>query len=418
MNASPTDQSDCAFVAVAAGRGLRLGGDLPKQYQRISGRTVLEHGLLAIHRVAPGVAIQPVIHPDDRELFDAAVRQLPDGIRLLPPCHGGITRQDSVLAGLKALHKNENQIKNVFIHDIARCFVSDALFKNLTDALRGAGAAVPAVAISDSLRRQSAPLAKTSAGSSQPVDRAGLFAVQTPQAFAFAAILAAHEKAAQAGRHDFTDDASLAEWAGIPVILTPGDPLNMKITTAGDLQMAGLRLLADLADVRTGSGYDVHALCAGDHVWIGGVRISHTQGLEGHSDADVALHALTDALLGAIADGDIGVHFPPSDPKWKGAASHLFVRDALRRVQARGGMIAHVDITVVCEAPRIGPHREAIRAAIGEMTGLELDRVSIKATTSEKLGFTGRREGIAASAIATVRLPLAEIQPGVGWNHE
>jgi 2-C-methyl-D-erythritol 4-phosphate cytidylyltransferase / 2-C-methyl-D-erythritol 2,4-cyclodiphosphate synthase len=238
------------------------------------------------------------------------------------------------------------------------------------------------------------------------VDRSGLHAVQTPQAFAFSLIRDAHRKAAAAGLHDFTDDASLAEWAGHAVTLSPGDPANRKITTSGDLQMAEQMLMAQLGDIRTGSGYDVHAFCHGDHVWIGGVRIAHEAGLDGHSDADVALHALTDALLGAIADGDIGVHFPPSDPQWKGAASHVFLREAMRRVQARGGVVSNIDLTIVCEAPRIGPHRPAIIEAIAAITGIEQGRISVKATTSEKLGFTGRREGIAASAITTVRLPF------------
>lgn len=408
MNSISADFSDCVFVAVAAGRGARLGGDLPKQYQRVAGRTVLEHCLLAISRAAPGALIQPVIHAADRALFAAAVARLPASVHLLEACPGGATRQDSVLAGLKAIRERDNSRKIVLIHDVARIIVSNRLVENLVAGARETGAAIPVVAIPDSLRRQEAPLTQAPAGASRPVPRDGLYAVQTPQAFAFPAILAAHEQAAAAGHHDFTDDASLAEWSGLVVKTISGDPLNRKITTPGDLHMAELMLFANLADVRTGSGYDVHAFCPGDHVWIGGVRIPHVQALEGHSDADAVLHALTDALLGAIADGDIGVHFPPSDPQWKGAPSHLFVRDAVRRVQARGGMIAHLDLTVVCEAPRIGPHRDAIRAAISEMTGVEIERISIKATTSEGLGFTGRREGMAASAIATVRLPLAE----------
>ena len=239
----------------------------------------------------------------------------------------------------------------------------------------------------------------------QTLDRSRLRSIQTPQGFAFAPLLEAHRKAAAQGRQDFTDDAALAEWAGMKVSVFEGEAGNMKITNSDDFVRAEQMHFAQLADVRTGTGIDVHAFAPGDHVMLGGVRIPHGQKLSGHSDADVVLHAATDALLGALADGDIGAHFPPSDPLWKGAASDQFLKFAVERVKARGGRIAHIDITVVCEAPKIGPHRDAIRLKIAEIAGIACDRVAVKATTSEKLGFTGRGEGIAAYATATIRLP-------------
>jgi 2-C-methyl-D-erythritol 4-phosphate cytidylyltransferase/2-C-methyl-D-erythritol 2,4-cyclodiphosphate synthase len=239
----------------------------------------------------------------------------------------------------------------------------------------------------------------------ETLDRARLRAVQTPQVFDYADLLAAHRKAAAADRHDFTDDAALAEWAGLPIGTFAGESSNIKLTTPEDFAIAEKAYRAGLTDLRVGSGYDVHAFADGDHVMLGGVRIPHTRGVTGHSDADVALHALVDAILGALAEGDIGVHFPPSDPQWRGASSDKFLAFAIERVKARGGAIAHLDVTVVCEAPRVGPHRDAIRNRIAEIAGISLDRVGLKATTSEKLGFTGRSEGITASALATIRLP-------------
>ncbi len=243
----------------------------------------------------------------------------------------------------------------------------------------------------------------------QTLDRARLRAIQTPQGFAFAPLLDAHRRAAAQGRVDFTDDAALAEWAGMKVSVFEGEPGNIKITNADDFARAEAAQFAALGDVRTGTGIDVHAFAPGDHVMLGGVRIAHGQALSGHSDADVVLHAATDALLGALADGDIGAHFPPSDPQWRGASSDRFLKFAVERVTARGGRIAHIDITVVCEAPKIGPHRDAMRAKIAEIAGIAPERVAVKATTSEKLGFTGRGEGIAAYATATVRLPWSAI---------
>jgi len=288
----------------------------------------------------------------------------------------------------------------VLIHDAARPFVSVGLIDRAIAAMAIAKGAIPALAVTDTVKQVDANGRVTAT-----VDRATLRTVQTPQVFAFGTLLEAHRKAAAANRHDFSDDAALAEWAGVGISVFPGDPENIKLTTAEDFQRAEAAMMAQLSDVRIGQGYDVHAFGDGDHVTLGGVRIAHDRALSGHSDADVVLHAAVDALLGAIADGDIGVHFPPSDPQWRGASSDRFLKFAVERVRARGGMIAHLDLTVVCEAPRVGPHRDAIRARVAEIAGIALDRVAIKATTSEKLGFTGRREGIVALATATVRLP-------------
>ena len=338
--------------------------------------------------------VQPVIHRDDAKLCATAAV----GMQLLAPVHGGTTRQESVRAGLEALAPRNPAI--VLVHDAARPFASAQLVSRAIAAAARDGAAIPGLPVTDTVKTINADgrVAET-------LDRARLRAIQTPQAFAFAALLAAHRKADAAGRNDFTDDAALAEWAGMSVSVFEGEAGNIKLTTAEDFIRAEAKDLAALPDVRTGSGYDVHAFGAGDHVTLGGVRIPFERGLSGHSDADVALHALVDAILGALADGDIGAHFPPSDPQWRGASSDRFLAFAVERVRARGGRIAHLDITIVCEAPRIGPYRDAMRARIAEIANVTPDRVAVKATTSERLGFTGRGEGMVAFATATVRLP-------------
>jgi 2-C-methyl-D-erythritol 4-phosphate cytidylyltransferase/2-C-methyl-D-erythritol 2,4-cyclodiphosphate synthase len=383
-----------AAVVVAAGRGYRAGGDGPKQYREIGGEPVVRSSLkgLAGH---PGIAmVQPVIHPDDAALFQAAAA----GLDVLEPVFGGPTRQASVRAGLEALSPRGPDL--VLVHDAARPFASAALITRGIAAAKACGAAIPALAIADTVKTVDPSGAVTGT-----IERAQLRLVQTPQAFAFATLLAAHQRARAAGREDFTDDAALAEWAGIKVGTFEGEAANVKLTTADDFARAGAAELAALTDVRTGFGYDVHAFGPGDHVTLGGVRIAHMQGLSGHSDADVVLHALVDAILGALADGDIGVHFPPSDPQWRGAPSDRFLAFAIERLRARKGRIAHLDVNVVCEAPRIGPHRDAMRSRIAEIAGIDVTRVAVKATTSEKLGFIGRSEGMAAFATATVRLP-------------
>jgi 2-C-methyl-D-erythritol 4-phosphate cytidylyltransferase/2-C-methyl-D-erythritol 2,4-cyclodiphosphate synthase len=384
-----------AAVVVAAGRGERAGGDRPKQFRRIGDDVMLRRALLTLVE-APNVGlVQAVIKPEDRKLYEAVVGTM----KILPPAFGGATRQASVRAGLEALAPQKPDI--VLVHDAARPFASAALVARAIDAAQKTGAAVPALPVTDTVKsvdRQGFVEAT--------LDRKKLRTVQTPQAFAFAALLEAHRKAAALGREDFTDDASLAEWAGMKVAVFDGEPGNIKITSADDFARVEAMQFASLSDVRTGTGIDVHAFGPGDHVVLGGLAIPHDRMLTGHSDADVVLHALTDAILGTLAEGDIGAHFPPSDPQWRGASSDRFLKFAVERVAARGGRIAHLDVTVVCEAPKIGPHRDAMRANIAELAGIALERVAVKATTSEKLGFTGRGEGIAAFATATVRLPF------------
>jgi 2-C-methyl-D-erythritol 4-phosphate cytidylyltransferase/2-C-methyl-D-erythritol 2,4-cyclodiphosphate synthase len=342
-------------------------------------------------------AVQPVLNADDTAIFDEAVGDL----RHEPPANGGATRQASVHAGLEALAAQTPDL--VLIHDAARPFVSAALISRAIDAASRTGAAIPAIAVTDTVKQidQRGDVAATP-------ERARLRIAQTPQAFRFDVILDAHRRAAREGRSDFTDDAALAEWAGLTVATFEGDPANMKLTTPEDFVREEARLGVTLGDVRTANGYDVHAFGEGDHVMICGVRVPHTKGFVAHSDGDVGVHALVDAILGALADGDIGSHFPPTDPEWKGAASDQFLKYAVERVSARGGRIAHLDVTLICERPKLGPHRDAMRARIAAIAQLELSRVAVKATTSERLGFTGREEGIAAIASATIRLPWSD----------
>jgi len=386
--------AEVAVVVVAAGRGSRVGGDLPKQFQPIGGGPMIRQSLLMLVEHPEVGPVQPVIHPDDVVKFHSSAA----GLDVLPPVFGGATRQGSVRAGLEALAPRQPDI--VLIHDAARPFASAALVSRAIAAAERSGAAIPALPVTDTVKTVDAE-----GWVDRTLDRNTLRLVQTPQSFAFPALLAAHRRAAEAGREDFTDDAALAEWAGLKVSVFAGEPGNIKITNADDFARAEATQFAALGDVRTGTGIDVHAFGPGDHVTLGGVRIAHSQALIGHSDADVVLHALTDAVLGALADGDIGVHFPPSDPQWRNASSGRFLTFAIERLAKRGGRIAHLDINVVCEVPRIGPHRDAMRAEIARLAGIAVDRVAVKATTSEKLGFTGRGEGIVAYATATVRLP-------------
>jgi 2-C-methyl-D-erythritol 4-phosphate cytidylyltransferase/2-C-methyl-D-erythritol 2,4-cyclodiphosphate synthase len=392
-----------AALIVAAGRGVRAGGDVPKQYRDIAGVPVLRRTLAAFLDY-PGIArVQAVIHPDDAALYRAAAEK---HARLADAVPGGATRQGSVHAGLEALAKaasNGDAPDIVLIHDAARPFLTRALIDRAVAAAASSGAAIPGVAVADTVKAVNDAKVVT-----ETLDRGRLRLVQTPQAFVFDKILAAHRAAAAKGLDSFTDDAALAEWAGHRVAVFEGEPGNIKMTTAEDFRRAEMLTLAERGDVRTGSGFDVHAFAEGDHVMLGGVRIPHSCGVTGHSDADVVLHALVDAILGALADGDIGFHFPPSDPQWKGASSDQFLAFACERVRARGGVIAHLDATVVCEAPRVSPHRDAMRRRIAEIAGVAESRVAVKATTSEKLGFTGRGEGIVAMATATVRLPWSE----------
>ncbi len=394
-------------LVVAAGRGSRAGAGLPKQFRTLAGQPLLTRTLQALLSADPALLVTPVIHPDDEDLYRAAAAGVrpDDRARLCKPAHGGATRQDSVRLGLESLVADDRtQPEVVLIHDGARPFATRELIGRAVACAQAHGAAIPGLPVTDTIKE----IGPDGAIAGTP-DRSRLRAVQTPQAFDFGLVLAAHRLARDRGRIDLTDDAAVAEFAGHAVYVFPGDPENVKITTAADFMAAEARCLASLPDIRTGHGYDVHSFEPGDHVWLGGVRISHDKKLNGHSDADVVLHALTDAVLGAIGDGDIGVHFPPSQEQWRGASSDLFLRDAVDRVRRRGGMIAHLDATIVCEAPKIGPHREAMRARIAAIAGITLDRVGIKATTSELLGFVGRREGMAAWALATVRLPVGPV---------
>jgi len=386
--------STVAAVIVAAGRGTRVGGELPKQYRMLAGEPVIRSSLSLFAWHGQIGAVQAVIHRDDVASYEAAAK----GLKLMPPVHGGASRQDSVLAGLEALSGSTPDI--VLVHDAARPFCSTGLVSRAIAACAETGAAIPGLEVTDTIKRVDADGRITGT-----VNRAELRSVQTPQAFSYPALLDAHRKAAAAGRHDFTDDAALVEWAGMQVATFAGEPGNTKLTTEDDFARAEARRLASLADLRVGSGYDVHTFGDGDHIMLGGIRVPHKRGVVGHSDADVVLHAVVDAILGALADGDIGKHFPPSDMRWKGASSDIFLKFAVDRVTQRGGKIAHIDITVVCEAPRVGPHRDAMRARIAEICGMAADRVAVKATTSEEMGFTGRGEGIVAMATATVRLP-------------
>jgi 2-C-methyl-D-erythritol 4-phosphate cytidylyltransferase / 2-C-methyl-D-erythritol 2,4-cyclodiphosphate synthase len=383
--------SSCIALVVAAGRGFRLGGPLPKQQLPLGGAAVLRYSV-ATFLAHPGVDhVRVVIHPDDRPLYDAAVA----GLDLLPPVHGGAQRQDSVRNGLASLA--EAAPDRVLIHDGARPFVDAATIDRVLAALQDHPGAIAALPIRDTVKRDSGGRIVDT------VERRGLWRAQTPQGFGYSEIMAAHRAAEGA---ELSDDAAVAEQAGLAVALVDGSEENFKVTTTDDLLRAERHLAMQRGDIRTGQGFDVHAFGAGDHVWLCGLKIPHGQGLVGHSDADVGLHALTDALLGALGAGDIGMHFPPSDPAWRGAPSHRFLRHAADLVAAAGGSVAHCDVTLICERPKIGPHREAMVARIAEILGLDPRRVSVKATTTEQLGFTGRGEGIAAQAIATVRLPF------------
>lgn len=389
-----------SLIVVAAGRGSRVGGDVPKQYKLCAGRPLLCHTLEALAASHEFCATTIVIHAGDRAHYDRFVAALAPACAasLGPPALGGATRQASVLAGLEAQADYAPDL--VLIHDGARAFPSKPLVERAIAAAAECGAAAPGTQLSDTVKEVDDGSLVVATPS-----RTALRAVQTPQSFRFNLILDAHRRAARERVEGLTDDAAVAEWAGSRPYIFDGDAANVKVTTLQDLAEAEARLFNQAADIRVGQGFDVHAFVAGDHVWLGGVRIPHTLALSGHSDADVALHAIADALFGAIGDGDIGAHFPPSDPQWKGADSKIFLDDALRRVKALGGVVAHIDATLICEAPKIGPFREAMRARIAEIACIDIGRVGVKATTSERLGFTGRNEGIACLASATVRLP-------------
>ena len=384
--------SGCAVLILAGGTGSRVGAGLPKQYLPLAGVPVLRRTIEAFRACAAVDRIQVVIGEGDNDRYVDALA----GLDLPPPVVGGATRQESAVKGLRAL--TESAPDFVLIHDAARPFVDAALIHRVLSGLAVQDAVLPAVPVTDTLKRSagSPPVVETT------LDRTGLWRAQTPQGFRFPVILRAHEAAMGM---NLTDDTAVAEHAGVRIFLVEGNEDNFKITTARDFERAQRLAGAMSGETRLGTGFDVHAFGAGDHVVLCGVAIPHSHGLEGHSDADVAMHALTDALLGAIAEGDIGAHFPPSDPRWEGAASSLFLKRAAELIAKKGGRISNVDVTVICETPKVGPHRDAMRRALADILGLDLDRVSVKATTTEKLGFTGRGEGIAAQASVAVRLP-------------
>ena len=373
-------------LIVAAGSGTRAGGGLPKQYAPIAGKAVLAHAIDALLAHPAIDEVRVVIGAGQERLYAEAIGSCALAAHII----GGATRRESVANGLAATDSD-----HVLIHDAARPFLPAAVIDRLLAALEQAPGAVPVLPMADTLAEAGEALGAT-------VARERLARVQTPQAFHTDAIRAAH--AAWDTAQEATDDAQIARAAGLTVRTVEGSPALDKLTFPADFAAAEQRLSAAMVS-RTALGFDVHGFTAGDHVWIGGIRIPHSRALAGHSDADVGLHALTDALLGTIGDGDIGTHFPPSDPKWRGAASHLFLSHARDLVAAKGGRIDHVDLTIICEEPKVGPHRSAIRARVAELLGLSEAKISIKATTTERLGFTGRREGIAAQALATVRLP-------------
>jgi 2-C-methyl-D-erythritol 4-phosphate cytidylyltransferase/2-C-methyl-D-erythritol 2,4-cyclodiphosphate synthase len=370
-----------AVLIVAAGKGERAGRSGPKQYEPLAGQAMLKRTVEAF----TGWPVQVVIGPGQDALYQAAM-----GPSAPAPIIGGARRQDSVRLGLEALSGAE--LDFVLIHDAARPLVSRALIERVIAALQaGARGAVPMLAVSDTLRRKDGNIWVT-------VPREGLQRAQTPQGFGFADILKAHRDHASA---EATDDVAIAGLAGLAVEAVAGEESNLKVTTQKDFALAE-QLLA--GETRSAMGYDAHRFTQGDHVWLCGVKIPHDHGLEGHSDADAGLHALTDAVLGCICAGDIGQHFPPTDDRWKGAPSWKFLAHANKLVREKGGVILHCDVTLICEKPKIGPHAHAMRARIAEILSLDIDRVSVKATTTEGMGYTGRREGLAAQAIATVRL--------------
>jgi 2-C-methyl-D-erythritol 4-phosphate cytidylyltransferase/2-C-methyl-D-erythritol 2,4-cyclodiphosphate synthase len=385
-----------AALIVAAGQSVRAGGDAPKQYQLVNGKMVLTHTIQAFFDHKAIDLIQVVIGGGHGALFEKAASDF----TILPPVFGGATRQASVKAGLDALTAQKPDA--VLIHDAARPFVNEHIISDVIAKLDSSSGAIPVQRVTDTIKYVDGDRV-----SSTPV-RGSLRAAQTPQGFKFGDIVRAHRKAEASGIDNFTDDSSIAEWAGLDVVIVEGAAENQKLTYADDFKEAAATMNPTsqaLTDVRTGNGYDVHAFEPGNEVVLCGVAIPYAKKLKGHSDADVAMHSLTDAILGALCEGDIGKHFPPTDPQWKGAASDIFLKKAIELVRTRDGILSHCDITLVCEEPKIGPHVDAMRASLGKIMDVETSRISVKATTSERLGFTGRGEGIAALATATVRLP-------------
>ncbi|MFA5968046.1 MAG: bifunctional 2-C-methyl-D-erythritol 4-phosphate cytidylyltransferase/2-C-methyl-D-erythritol 2,4-cyclodiphosphate synthase [Sphingomonas sp.] len=374
-------------LIVAAGGGSRAGTDLPKQYVHVAGRPMIAHSH-AVFSAHPAITDVIVVIGAGQETM------LTEALGKVATLVGGATRRESVRNGLDLIEATGGA-DHVLVHDAARPFLSAEVIDRLLTALDSASGAIPALPVADTLARGATSLGDV-------VSRAGLFRVQTPQAFRFEDILAAHR--AWPDDEEATDDAQMVRRIGGEVTMVEGDIMLEKVTYPADFAAAEARVTRQMIS-RSASGYDVHRLEAGEELWLGGVLIPHDKGLAGHSDADVALHAITDALLGTVGAGDIGMHFPPSDPQWRGASSDKFLEHAAKLVSEEGGVIDFIDLTIICEAPKIGPHRETIRARVAEILALSPRQVSIKATTTEKLGFTGRGEGIAAQAMATVRVP-------------
>jgi 2-C-methyl-D-erythritol 4-phosphate cytidylyltransferase/2-C-methyl-D-erythritol 2,4-cyclodiphosphate synthase len=386
-----------AAVIVAGGSGLRAGGELPKQYQSIGGKPVIWWTMTAFLNHPQISRVQMVIGNEHEAMFQEATNGLAGHFTVA----GGATRQDSCRIGLEACA--EHNPSKILIHDAARPFISTALINKLIAELENADAVVPGIAVADTIKFAPRGVIQNT------VDRSAMWFVQTPQAFDYVKVRDAHRRALTEGQTGLTDDAAVAEFAGLKVSVIPGEAQNRKLTTSEDIALANQELnrtmYNDKPDIRTGQGIDFHVFEQGTEITLCGVKIPHTHKLNGHSDADVALHAVTDAILGAIGEGDIGTHFPPSDMRWKDAASSIFVEKAVALLEEKGGVLANVDITILAEAPKISPHIDAMKAVLKPLLHITQDRIAIKATTTEKLGAIGRKEGMAAFAIATVRLP-------------
>ncbi len=383
---------DCknALLIVAAGRGLRLKSDVPKQYIEIAGMSILRHALEAFKDSFLFDHFQIVIHPDDKELFYKSVK----GLENIHMNHGGKSRQESVLLGLEAMREIDPEF--IWIHDAARPFVSQKILQNIGDVLGEYGAVIPALPVIDTLKKSSGTAIE------ETIDRKNLYRAQTPQAFRFKPLFIAHQRTKG---QNLTDDASIAEAIKMKVEMIAGDENNFKITTTEDIEKAKKMINPPLTNIKIGTGLDVHAFEQGGSVILGGIKIPHSHKLKGHSDADAVLHALTDAILGAIAKGDIGKHFPPADDRWKDVSSDMFLAHAAKLVAELGGKIGNIDLTIICELPKISPHSDKIRKNIAQILKMHVDDVSVKATTTEKLGFTGRKEGIMVQASVLVKLP-------------
>lgn len=380
--------SSCAVIIVAAGTGQRFGDKLPKQYHLLNDKMILQYSLAAFAAHPLVSSVTCVINPDYRDLYDECAKDL----NLREPVCGGKSRQESVLAGLTSIEDLNPDI--VLIHDGARPFVSYELIERIITSLDDNKAVIPALPVSETLKRSHYGFI------SETVSRENLYSAQTPQGFDFKAIFHAHQ---QTNDQEFTDDAVIAEKAGIKVAIIEGDYKNIKITSKDDLLKAN-NFFAKTPEIKTGFGFDVHSFGTGKNLYLCGVEIPHSKGLLGHSDADVALHAITDALLGAIGAGDIGLHFPPSDNRWRGASSDIFLKKAIALINGLGGKINNIDVTIICERPKITPYRHLMTVRLSELTNVPQKNINIKGTTTEKLGFTGREEGIAAQAVATISI--------------